>query len=112
LQPFVENAVIHGLSPLKNEGHLQISISKNEEKILCSIMDNGVGRYFKKTVSNHKSFHKSYGIKITKERLQLFSSKSVKKNNVEFTDLKDDEGNAKGTLVTVIMPYKKTLTHP
>lgn len=108
LQPFIENSVIHGISPLKDKGDLKVYIELEGNRLKCSIIDNGVGRHFSKKKSNsNMNLHKSYGIHITKERLEVFNTKSNKGNNMEFFDIKDEKGNAKGTKVVVIIPYIK-----
>jgi hypothetical protein len=72
IQPFVENAIIHGLLPLKDKTKAKLSIIFNEDEnfIYCTIEDNGIGRKASKT--KEKESEKSLGLKITKERLQLY----------------------------------------
>ena len=73
LQPFVENAIIHGVSHLKNrQGRIDIFFEKKTEILLCKIRDNGVGR--KEAASKKQDLPIPYistALKVTKERLRL-----------------------------------------
>ncbi|MEK6152606.1 tetratricopeptide repeat protein [Flavobacteriaceae bacterium 3-367] len=106
LQPFVENAIWHGLRHKKGKdgGQISISIKKNSDQLICQIEDNGVGRQ-KAFEMQQKSVWKgkSMGVKITEERLRLLS-KELKKQLIRITDLKDGSGKARGTLVEVHIP--------
>ena len=104
IQPFIENAVLHGLSKKNANGLIEIIVKPyNDQMVQFTIVDNGVGRG-EATVKNRVK-NKSLGIRLIKERLQLL----LKMNAVEITDLFDDEGLATGTKVVVYMPYKKKL---
>jgi tetratricopeptide (TPR) repeat protein len=67
IQPFVENAIWHGVLPLKKKGKVTISlnVTENLEALICSVEDNGVGFQNKKQENGHES----QGMKITEERL-------------------------------------------
>ncbi len=105
LQPFVENAIWHGLLNKEGEGRLIIHFKeiKNEhDEILCEITDNGVGR--KATLNNGKpNKHKSKGIIITIERLKKMSENKIF-TPVNIIDLEDENGNALGTKVQIYLP--------
>jgi sensor histidine kinase YesM len=104
MQPYIENAILHGIQHRKdNEGLIQINFTlKNENVILCEVIDNGLGRDFtahlKKTLGTS---HNSRGMLITKERLQLLNKSIEGQLNVEVEDLKDSEGNALGTKIKI-----------
>ncbi len=68
LQPFVENAIKHGISGTHKEGHITISVSKEDEKITCIVEDNGRGINKEEIVKEE-----SKGLKLTRERLEMFS---------------------------------------
>ena len=106
LQPFVENAIWHGLRHKKETAARRISIviRKEKEQLLCLIEDNGVGRQ-KAFELQQKSIlkRKSLGVKITEDRLRLLS-KELQKQLVRITDLKDQTGTALGTRVEVSIP--------
>jgi len=95
LQPFVENAIWHGLLPKeKGELLLNIRIKRDEDFLIIEIEDNGVGRNYatKKTTSQK---HKSFGIDITKRRAELLNSE----NKIKIIDLISPEGQPLGTNV-------------
>lgn len=104
IQPYVENAIWHGLMNRGTKGKITISIALRDGALYCSIEDNGVGReqaaVFK---SRRKIKSKSVGMRITKDRLNILNEDS--NINVIIEDKKDDEGNAMGTKVTVRVGY-------
>jgi hypothetical protein len=99
LQPFIENAIIHGIRPKKDGvGMIKVRIiPENGEKIRCIIEDNGVGRSSKTTSENP-----SMGLKITTDRLLLWHRNRIAQP-IQFTDLKDSTGHATGTRVEIII---------
>ena len=64
IQPFVENAIWHGILPKKESGHIAINISQENHQIKCKIYDDGVGFSPESTTQ-----HESKGIKITEQRI-------------------------------------------
>ena len=106
LQPFIENAIWHGLQYKPESGHIDIKISKQDEYMIFKIKDNGVGRLFAKQMNTHHSENnKSLGLKITAERLAVINE--VKRTNAlfEITDLFNDTNKPSGTLITLKLPY-------
>lgn len=98
IQPFVENAIIHGLSPKALGGLIKIYIHlRSENCLVCEITDDGVGRQHKIT-----SGHKSLGTAIVKKRLSLLLMGAS--DHIIYTDLKDKEGKSRGTKVELIIP--------
>lgn len=96
IQPFVENAVIHGLLPLtERKGVLKIKIEMDNDFVLVTIKDNGVGR--KHASSQREQGHKPSGMLITQKRLELINKTPENQSNIEVIDLVDDEGNPLGT---------------
>lgn len=106
IQPYVENAIIHGLLPKEGNGKISITLQRQEDTILCTIEDNGIGR--KKSFefkSNRVQQHKSMGMSITKERLDILNS-SLKSNiYAEIIDLYEN-GRPSGTRVKLIIPIE------
>ena len=104
LQPFVENAIWHGLLPKDKKGEIEIKIDEEEDHLKCSITDSGIGRKASmelKKDSKHKK--KSMGIKITSDRLKLLTKEKVKEV-INIIDLKDQNDNAMGTQVNILIP--------
>lgn len=108
IQPFVENAIIHGLVPKKDDCALKIEVTKlSDDKLLCVIEDNGVGReYSERMKEKTGSAHKSYGMSITRRRLEMLSKLSNDDFIVEIEDLYDDNNEAEGTRVNIIISYQ------
>lgn len=97
LQPFVENAIWHGLqSSLKPEKILEIHVDCTNDLII-TIQDNGIGR---KASAKNKKLHTSMGMKITEERLALFNHSNSSKIILKITDLENVSPKT-GTLVTL-----------
>lgn len=104
LQPFVENAIWHGLMHKKNRGHLEIDIKETKDELQCTITDNGVGREKSLQLQTQNGYHKkSMGIKITADRLRLLTKEKIPRA-IEIVDLKDKENRASGTQVNVSIP--------
>ncbi|PSR53803.1 hypothetical protein AHMF7605_09850 [Adhaeribacter arboris] len=106
LQPFVENAIWHGLMHKeKNEpGFIRISIEEKADRLTCVIEDNGVGREMA-TILEKKSIigRKSMGLQITEERLRLLN-KDKSGELIHITDLKNSLNQAVGTRVDIDVP--------
>ncbi len=104
IQPYVENAILHGLLPKQGNGKITITLIKQNDTILCTIEDNGIGREssmeFKK---NRVQQHKSMGMSITKERLDILNSSLNSTIYAEIIDLFED-GKASGTKVRLVIP--------
>lgn len=105
LQPIVENAIIHGLAPKKENGKLLISFSKKNNQLVCIVEDNGIGRNASLLKQKHKQ-HESKAIEITKERLALLEKENDQKSEFKIDDLYNEYNNAIGTKVTIKIPHK------
>ena len=104
MQPYVENAIIHGLSHKQEKGLLEISVKKLDEHIKCSIRDDGVGREYTRIMKSKKPsvlMHKSKGMAMTKERLELLNRDE--KEGVNIIDLKDEKNKPIGTQVDIFI---------
>ncbi len=101
IQPFIENAIHHGLMNKQgNDKKLSVQIGIKNEIIRYSIIDNGVGRQRALQIKNiNKPEHISYGIEISTERVHLYN-KNGNEKNVLITDLYTD-GKPSGTKVEV-----------
>jgi LytS/YehU family sensor histidine kinase len=102
LQPFVENAIWHGLVHEDRPNLLKISIEKRDRKTLCIIEDNGIGREEAHNRKRNHQFHKkSMGMAITQNRIELTRNLYQIETKVEIIDLKDENGSATGTRVVL-----------
>lgn len=106
LQPYVENAIWHGLMHKERGGNVTISISQPVSHLLhVEIIDDGVGRqmaamYKSKSIARQKSA----GIQMTSDRLQVINELYGIKASVSITDLRDSAGHACGTKVIIEIP--------
>ncbi len=108
IQPFVENAVKHGISNLKKDGKIEISFSKKKNNLECSILDNGIGRAASARINGQKAKgHQSTALKVTKERLDLLNDEKNNSTNLEIKDLKHSDGSPAGTEIIVRMPLEE-----
>src|SRR5690606_15270892 len=106
IQPFVENAILHGLLPLQNGGKLTIFLMKEGEMLRCEIIDNGIGRHRAMTErSSVPRNQKSHGLAITLKRIELFNKEQGFKGGTEIVDLHDAQGKPFGTKVIIRLAY-------
>jgi LytS/YehU family sensor histidine kinase len=107
LQPFIENAIWHGLMFKEGNGILTIELKKENETLICLITDNGIGRKrsaeLKSSLSSNK---KSFGMNITASRLQLLNEGLGNRIGLEITDLLDTAGQSAGTRVVITIPME------
>ncbi len=108
IQPFVENAVKHGINYLKHGGKIEIAFSKKDDKLVCSIIDNGIGRAASTQINAQKAKnHKSTALAVTKERLDILNNENNDNKSLEIKDLINTDGSAAGTEVLVRMPFEE-----
>lgn len=109
LQPFVENAVWHGLPALQDRvGHISILVEETDLGTAISITDNGIGRRRSAELqSQYRRKHRSSGIRITRERFELLNLESVgsAKYVLEILDLEDASPPGTGTQVRLFLPH-------
>ncbi len=99
IQPFVENAVRHGILKGNKDGKLQILFKTVNDFLECSVIDNGIG-IFKSQETKEKTDHQSMALTVTKERLVSISGK----NALKITEIKNDNGSIDGTNITFKIP--------
>lgn len=103
IQPFVENAILHGLrNKPGGEGVLQLSVCLQDAHLMVEVKDNGIGRAKAAQLKAGDVFHrKSVGIKVTQDRISMFNNLNPdRKAKVEIEDLE------KGTWVTIQLPQQ------
>jgi LytS/YehU family sensor histidine kinase len=103
LQPFVENAIWHGLMQKETAGELTIIITQRDGKLTCIVTDNGVGRQKAAASRKPPTQKKSMGMEITANRLRMLEGEE-QSGNFKIVDLHDEEGNNSGTKVIVTIP--------
>lgn len=112
LQPYVENAILHGIAPSEND-NLRLTIRGyiDQGYLNFEVEDNGIGRklseeYKEKTRNGHKSL----GIYLTKEKLDIFSQRFNIKTDIKIYDLYSDQG-PQGTRVVLRIEMSEALKH-
>lgn len=106
LQPFLENALWHGLSSKEGEKDISLKLSPGEAGFInIAITDNGVGRDMAEKIKEGKILkRKSVGIDITKERLANFSKDYQNSFHVEIIDIYNDSNEPSGTKILLHIP--------
>ena len=107
IQPYVENAIWHGLMHKELGGKIDILIDKGDKDDLLqiSITDDGVGRAKALELKSKSAMrNKSFGMRVTSERIALINQLFNTNTRVEVIDLFDEKGNASGTQVIIQIP--------
>lgn len=104
LQPYIENSILHGMKGKKEDGWIKINIdlSDDEDILVVTIDDNGIGRKKAMELSKTRRKHKSLGLQITQERLSTINNSD--KSSIQIIDKEDNKGNSLGTKVILTMP--------
>ncbi len=105
LQPYVENAIWHGLMHKEAKGELKIEVKMGQDEVLCTIEDNGIGR--KKSTEIHSKTarpHKSMGLQINGERLKVLHELHKLDIEVEIFDLESVDKEPLGTKIMIHFP--------
>ena len=105
IQPFVENAIWHGLMHKEEKGHLKIELIQKDDMLCCKVTDDGIGRknalaLKDKSTSNYKSM----GMRITEERIALLQNRNKSETYIQVTDLILPDGRTGGTEVLLKIP--------
>ena len=109
IQPFVENAIWHGLMHKEGQRHLSITFTDKEDHVQCVIEDNGIGRQKAremKITSGQDKKHTSKGIEVSMERLHAMNKNGGAMGSLEIIDMVDAHGTALGTRVEINLPIQ------
>ncbi len=100
IQPFIENAIWHGLVPKESGGKILVSAKENKGIIHCTIDDDGIGRKLSQQYKNHyESTYQSKGIGLTRSRLELDKMLNDRDNMIDISDKIDLNGKPAGTRI-------------
>ncbi len=106
VQPYVENAILHGLKPKKGKKSLKIIIRQIREKVSIIVEDNGIGRHQSQiNKAMNKQIYNSKAMGITSQRIDLININSKKSHNLIIEDLLDQNQNAMGTRVNLNLDW-------
>ncbi len=105
IQPFVENAILHGMVPKEGNGKIDVNFDVQNGQLVCTITDDGIGLTESKNLKeNSVTAHKSMALEITKKRLEIMESTLSKSAQIDISEL---ESNTKsGTKVTLRLPIQ------
>ncbi|HKG05246.1 MAG TPA: histidine kinase, partial [Pedobacter sp.] len=103
IQPFLENAILHGILPKNEAGNIEIRLCTLGPEILCcTITDDGVGRSkLEKPIEAFPTGKRSMGMAITNKRISSFNKRNGKSLPVTVNDLKDNNGLSTGTSIGI-----------
>jgi tetratricopeptide (TPR) repeat protein/anti-sigma regulatory factor (Ser/Thr protein kinase) len=105
IQPYVENAIWHGLMHKEEKGELEIEVVQEEHCLYITITDNGIGReQAARIASKSATKHKSMGLLITADRIAMIQSANGNESSVMIKDLVHSDGSAAGTEVQIKIP--------
>lgn len=113
-QPFVENAILHGLLTKKSPGNIWLNITRNDRRLEVSITDDGIGRAAAAEVKHRKASYfavketpgkrKTSGIIATMERIEQAWAKKGGKSNFKIIDLHELNNSSTGTTIQFCLP--------
>lgn len=103
IQPFVENAILHGLVPKEGSGRIDVRFDVQQGQLVCTVADNGIGLTESKLLKeNSVTAHKSMALEITKKRLEMMESTTSRTAQIDIEELE----NKSGTRVTLRLPVQ------
>ncbi len=110
IQPYIENAIRHGLNHKKDgQGILKVEFKvENDQYLRCVVEDNGVGRKKSKEIERWRTLtHQPQSTRITHDRIELLNlSSQTDEFRVNIIDLQDDTGNPLGTRIELLLPLR------
>ncbi len=101
IQPFVENAIRHGILKGRRKGMLKVQFDITEEHLKCTVLDNGIG-IFQSQESKPKTDHQSMALTVTRERLESISGKGA----LQIAEIKNNDGVIEGTSIIFKIPLE------
>jgi len=105
IQPFVENAIIHGVAHISEKGKITVDFTRKNRKLECVITDNGIGREKAKALKSQVEHgHKSAALEVTQERLDIINKGNSQLKSLEMLDVVDEAEDVKGTKVILRLP--------
>ena len=107
LQPFIENSIIHGVVPKKEDGLITINFNVDEDYLCCEIIDNGIGIFrSQKGKENLVNVHKSMALSITKKRLKMMETILNKETSLVISEIQNENNEILGTKISLKIPVQ------
>jgi len=112
IQPYVENAIWHGLMHKKESGNLEISVYTDGKFLFCKIADDGIGRKKAAELKSKSALsYKSMGMNITADRIAILQQQDQLGAQIAIKDLVLADGSAGGTEVIIKIPFNNDQSH-
>ncbi|MEM9022481.1 MAG: histidine kinase, partial [Bacteroidota bacterium] len=109
IQPFIENAIIHGVGHLTEQGRINVHFERQNGHLACTVTDNGIGRDRAAAINSQLDHHhKSTALVVTQERLDRLQNGNQTVHSLEIEDLKNAQGAPAGTRVLLRIPLVET----
>jgi LytS/YehU family sensor histidine kinase len=106
IQPFVENAILHGMVPKEGNGKIEVHFDVQNKQLVCTISDNGIGLTKSKEMKeNSVVAHQSMALEITKKRLEIMEATISKSAQIDIKEI-EEKGEIIGTRVTLRLPIQ------
>jgi tetratricopeptide (TPR) repeat protein len=106
IQPFVENAILHGMVPKEGNGKIEVNFDVEKDQLICSITDDGIGFSKSKHLKEDSvTAHKSMALEITKKRLEIMEAITLKSAQIDIQELKNNS-EVIGTKVILRLPIQ------
>ncbi|MDX1477163.1 MAG: histidine kinase [Saprospiraceae bacterium] len=105
IQPYVENAIWHGLMHKEGPGLLSISVDRDGDQVCIAVQDDGIGRKAAEAFKASLGKSRSLGTHLTRNRIDLVNHLYGSKTEVEIVDLHDQDGRGIGTRVLLAIPF-------
>lgn len=106
IQPFVENAILHGMVPKEGNGKIEVHFDVQQGQLICTITDDGIGVSKSKEMKQHSvKAHQSMALEITKKRLEIMEATISKSAQIEIKEI-EENGHITGTKVTLKLPIQ------
>ena len=106
VQPFVENAIIHGLNEKKGDKNLVVEFKINNENLVCKVIDDGVGINVTSARKNTDLNREKYGLKLAQDRINLINESYKTSAQIQITDLSEFDNKKTGTKVQIQIPLR------
>ncbi len=106
IQPFVENAILHGMVPKEGNGTIRVNFDVANNQLVCSIKDDGIGLSKSKEMKeNSVKAHQSMALEITKKRLEIMEATISKSAQIDIKEITENN-TVVGTEVTLRLPIQ------
>ncbi len=107
IQPFIENALVHGLLHKEGKKELHIVFDHIGNSLQCNIIDNGIGREKSREINKRQgNRHESFALSAIEKRLEIFKKQYHENIGYTIEDVYKNDLN-KGTKVSITIPYKE-----